>query len=347
MVDINSINNLIPLINLSDKNLARLADELTLENFAKGSVVIQEGDTDNDALYLLEGGVELSSSTSALTTVIQGGTDDAISPIAQSRPRQFTVKATTDISIIRIDNARLDRMAILDELTTSITQIRPVGSKKFEGDSDWLDVMLKNPAFSRLAQEQLAPLVLKMEPVSLKAGDIIIKQGDEGRFYFVLKQGKVNVSRKDADGKVKMLATLKEGDVFGEESLITSTDRNASIIAMNDVIIMKLAKTDFDQLLKEPLLSYVDKRGAEELVRQGGKLLDVRSLTEYKQGALKGSLNLPVPQLRAALDKLDTHIIYIICDRTGIQSEVAAFVMSQRGFDARVLKGGLAALASQ
>ena len=86
---------------------------------------------------------------------------------------------------------------------------------------------------------------------------------------------------------------------------------------------------------------------SEEIVRQGGKLLDVRSVTEYKQGALKGSLNLPVPQLRAALDKLDKRIIYIICDRTGIQSEVAAFVMSQRGFDARVLKGGLIALAGK
>lgn len=345
MVDIEILQNLIPLINLTEKNLERLASELKSETYEKGAILMEQGDTDNNALYLLEGGIELRSHGTTLSTVIQGGTDEAISPIAHSRPRQFTVKATTDVTIIKIDNARLDRMVVLDDLTTSVTQLHPLGAKKFAGDSEWLAEMLKNKAFSRLAETQLAPLVLKMEPVSVKAGDVVIKQGEEGKFYFVIKEGKINASRKEADGKVKILATLKNGDVFGEESLITGGDRNASIVAMNDGIVMKLAKDDFDQLLKEPLIAYVDKNGARELVSQGGKILDVRSAAEYKQGALKGSINIPVPELRAALKKLDTHIIYIVCCRTDIQSEVAAFVMSQRGFDARVLKGGLASLS--
>lgn len=344
MVEIETLKHLIPLINLSEKNLQRLASELEPVSYEKGTVLIEQGDTDNDAIYLIEGGVELRSHGTTLSSVIQGGTDEAISPIAHSRPRQFTVKATTDITIIKIDNARLDRMVILDELTTSITQLHPLGAKKFEGDSEWLAEMLKNKAFSRLAEAQLAPLVLKMQPVTIKAGDVLIKQGDEGKFYFVIKEGNINASRKEADGKVKILATLKKGDVFGEESLITGDERNASIVSMNDGIVMKLAKTDFDQLLKEPLLAYVDKSGAEEIVSHGGKVLDVRSAQEFKQGAIKGSINIPVPELRAALKKLDTHVVYVICCRTDIQSEVAAFVMSQRGFDVRVLKGGLAAL---
>jgi CRP-like cAMP-binding protein len=344
MIELEKLKLLIPLINLSEKNLQKLAQTLDPDVYDKGAIIVEQGDTDNDAIYLIEGGVELLSQGTAMSTVIQAGTDEALSPIAHSRPRQFTVKATTEAVIIRFDNATLDRMVVLDELTTSITQLHPLGAKQFEGDSEWLDEMLRNKAFSRLAQAQIAPLVLKMEPVSVKSGEIITRQGEEGNYYFVIKQGKVNVSRKEADGKVTILATLDKGDVFGEESLITGDARNANIVAMGDGIIMKLARQDFDLLLKEPLLSYVDKAGAQEIVRQGGKILDVRTPEEYKQGALKGSVNIPVAQLRAAFDKLDIHLVYVICCRTDIQSEVAAFVMSQNGFDARVLKGGLAAL---
>jgi len=344
MVDKEILRHLIPLINLSEENLDRLAAELEPETYEKGTVLIQQGDTDNDAMYLLSGGVELKSHGSAMVTVIQGGTDEAISPIAQSRPRQYTVKAVTEVSIIKIDNASLDRLVLLDELTTSITQLHPLGEKKFEGDSEWLAELLRNKAFSRLAESQLAPLVLKMEPVSVKAGEVIIKQGDTGRFYFVIKEGKVNASRKEADGKVKILATLKNGDVFGEESLITGDARNASLVAMSDCVLMKLAREDFDELLKDPLIAYLDKKGADELVRQGAKVLDVRPAAEYKQGAFKGSINIPLPDLRAAISKLDNHVIYIVFSNADIKSEVAAFVMSQRGFDARVLKGGMAAL---
>ena len=55
-----------PLHNLTDANLARLARRLHVEDVAKGAVLCREGDTDNAALYLLEGGVELRSKATSM-----------------------------------------------------------------------------------------------------------------------------------------------------------------------------------------------------------------------------------------------------------------------------------------
>jgi CRP-like cAMP-binding protein len=337
------LKNFTPLHTLTDEHLMRLAKRVVVEDVAKGTVVCAEGDTDNDTIYLLEGGVEMRSRSSSMSRLLQAGTPDAAFPVSPGRPRPYTATATTPARIFRIDSAKLERAVLLDEVSATITCVHEAGSA-FAGDNEWLEEMLASPAFGTMARERVAMLLLKLEPMHVKNGETVIRQGETGDYYYIVKKGQFTVSRKDEQGKVKLVNKLTRGHVFGEESLLTGDPRNASIVAMGDSIVMRLAKSDFEELLKKPLITHVTVEEAQERMHRGAGLLDVRSAIEFQQGAIKGSVNIPITELRMRLKQLDPVRPYVIYCRNGVQSEVAAFLLRQRGFEAVVLRGGLESL---
>ena len=89
------------------------------------------------------------------------------------------------------------------------------------------------------------------------------------------------------------------------------------------------------------------ERVSDHLFKQGAMVIDVRTPEEFKKGNLRGSVNIPLLSIRDGFDKLSKDKSYVLCCRRGIQSEVAAFLMRQKGFDVSVLKGGLATIASK
>ena len=341
MVDQKLLKNLVPLHNLSEGHLKRLASKLIVEELANGTVICREGDRNDHSIYLLEGGVELSSQSTTMKRVLQGGTEEACYPVANSLPRQFTVTATTKARIIRIDTRKLDRAVVLNELTTTITSVHDGQARKLSGNTEWLEEMLSSKVFSKLPRAKITPLMLRMEVVSVKAGHVVFKQGDAGDYYYVVKRGRFNISRKEPQGKVKIVGELNPGSVFGAEALISGQTRDTSIVAMSDGSLMRLSKRDFAELLKAPLLTFVVASEAQQMAAKGAGLLDVRPAAEYRAKALRNSINIPISQLHAKLGTLDRKRAYILCCNTGVQSEVAAFLLAENGFDVYVLKGGL------
>jgi CRP-like cAMP-binding protein len=347
MMEIAVLQRYTPLHNLSEANLERLARRVVIEEIPKGSPVCHENDTDNDSLYLLDGGVELKSSTSSMTRVVQAGSPDSFFPLAPGRPRPYTVIATMPVRLFRVDNASLDRVVLLDELSTTITRLRENDGQQFAGDSAWLEEMLANPAFQQFPRERLALILLRFELHSVKAGEAVIRQGDPGDYYYVVKEGRFAVARKDPQGKVQLLNELKQGAVFGEEALLLDSPRNASIIAVTDGLVMRLPRAEFEELLKYPMLNYVSATEAQVMLKAGAGLLDVRPAQEFRQGSLKGSQNLPIAELRKRMIELDPHRSYVLICRNGHMSEAAAFMLLQRGYRVTVLRGGLQAIRAR
>jgi rhodanese-related sulfurtransferase len=106
---------------------------------------------------------------------------------------------------------------------------------------------------------------------------------------------------------------------------------------------MRLGKSDFQTLLNEPLLQWVDYPKALEIVAAGGKWLDVRLPSEFQNFRIDGAVNIPLYFIRLKLNALDKDTPYVVCCDTGRRSSAAAYILSERGFEAYVLKGGLAA----
>jgi CRP-like cAMP-binding protein len=340
-IDAGLLRGLAPLYEVSGENLQRLAQLAVVEEYPHGGVVCRVGDTDDFALYVIAGGVELTAAGSTLKRRVQAGEGDSSFPLAHTRPRDSQVTALPGARILKLENRIIDRLLVFDEIATAVTDIRGPEQRPLHGDTQWVEEMSHSDAFHALPREKFGPLMLRMEAVPVGNGEVVIRQGEPGDFYFVVKEGRFAATRKDEYGKVRFLSELSRGDVFGEEALISGEARNASIVALADGILMRLARTDFDELLRKPLIIQVSLEEARRLARDGAGLLDVRLAEEARQSPLKGGINIPVSQLRGRLGELDRARRYVVCCRTGVKSEVAAFLLRQRGFDVCVLEGGI------
>ena len=137
------------------------------------------------------------------------------------------------------------------------------------------------------------------------------------------------------------LAELGKGETFGEEALISGARRNATVTMLTEGALMRLGKEDFNTLLEEPLLRWVDYERAQQIVAGGGVWLDVRLPSEYEHWHLEPSVNIPLYFVRLKLKTLDPSVRYVaVCDN-GRRSSAAAYILSERGFEAYVLRGGI------
>jgi len=171
---------------------------------------------------------------------------------------------------------------------------------------------------------------------------VVIKQGEEGDYFYIIVQGKCAVTREtpmSRDG-IK-LAELGVGDTFGEEALIAEAKRNATVTMTTDGVLMRLNKQDFRELMNQPLLQWVSPEQARELVKSGGRWLDVRLPSEFQNLAIEGALNVPLYLIRLKLTTLDRKTPFIVYCDTGRRSSAAAYILVERGFDAYVLRGGV------
>ena len=131
---------------------------------------------------------------------------------------------------------------------------------------------------------------------------------------------------------------------FGEEALGAGVKRNATVAMKSDGVLLRLAKPDFEALLKAPLLHRLSRSAAEARVAAGqATWLDVRYPVEFAQDGLPGAINVPLNEIRSAYGILDAGREYIVYCQSGRRSSAAAFLLAQHGFSACCLEGGLAA----
>jgi rhodanese-related sulfurtransferase len=108
-----------------------------------------------------------------------------------------------------------------------------------------------------------------------------------------------------------------------------------------DGAVMRLGKEDFKKLLNEPMLDWVTASEAEDIIREGGQWLDVRLPSEFENQHLEGALNIPLYFIRLKISMLDKGKKYVVCCDTGRRSSAGAYILSERGFQAYVLQGGI------
>lgn len=336
------LTELVPLGSLSEEGFNEVIGHAVVERVGVGRRLFRQGDTDGDTVYVLAGEVELTANDGD-RRVIVGGEDQGRYALANLKPRRYTAVTLTDATLIRVDSQLLDRVVGWDQVIRTEVDGYEVTDLGDGQDTAWMVRLMHSKVLRQLPTASLRPLFTCMERVEYASGDTVIRQGDAGDFYYLIVSGRCLVSRKSErrDGTVE-LATLGEGDSFGEEALISGAPRNATVTMLTAGVLMRLAKKDFVELLEEPLLKRVKPRQASAKVKAGAGILDVRLESEYRNGTLKGAVNLPLYLLRLKASALDPKRPYVVFCDTGARSAAAAFLLSERGFEAYVLDGGLA-----
>ncbi len=115
----------------------------------------------------------------------------------------------------------------------------------FHRKSDRIDRLAKVPLFKGFSKRELRLIDQRADEVHIKAGRTLARQGERGREFLLILEGRARVER---DGKV--IARLKDGDVFGEMSLIDNEPRSASVIAEGPMVLMVVSRPVFGDMLE-------------------------------------------------------------------------------------------------
>jgi CRP-like cAMP-binding protein len=343
-LELGLLRSFSPLDGLKSENLHSLARKTVLRELTVGRVLFKEGDTDKRSYYLVSGVVELLHENRTVL-VIRGGAPEARNAIGPSNPRRYTARVVSDrIEYVSIDSDMLDMMLTWDQTGSyEVNELKGVDDAGTTSD-DWMTTLLQTKAFHKIPPANIQAIFMRMQRADFKAGEVVIKQGDEGDYFYVIVKGQCLVTRETPLNKQGIkLAELGMGDTFGEEALISDAKRNANVSMITDGTLMRLSKEDFRTLLNEPMLEWVDLAQARRIVEGGGQWLDVRLPSEFENYRIDGAVNLPLYFMRLKLKTLDRNMHYVVCCDTGRRSSAGAYILSERGFQTSVLKGGLAA----
>ncbi len=339
-LDTELLRTFSPLDGLKRENLAALARKVQIRELSPRQFLFKEGDTEKRTVYVVSGSLELISDGN-VEEIIKGGTAAARNPVAAVFPRRVSARARDRVQYISIDSDLLDVMLTWDQTGSyEVSELNDKGGGS--GGDDWMTMLLQTKAFHKIPPANIQAIFMRMQQINYKAGDVVLKQGAEGDYFYVLTRGRCLVTRETPLNKDGIkLAELGVGDTFGEEALISDAKRNATVTMTTDGAVMRLGKDDFRNLLNEPMLDWVSLSEGEEIVKNGGLWLDVRLPSEFENNHKEGAINIPLYFIRLKINALDQSKKYVLCCDTGRRSSAGAYILSERGYQSYVLKGGI------
>lgn len=351
-LDIRVLAGLEPISSFSPARLRELLDYCHIETIREGDDPFKVHGLQGQSVYLVDGELELTYHDGN-KVVVGARSEWAKHPLGKRQPYIVSATALRESQLLRVDDDLLDRMVTYDQFaqqdlaeashtanktkehTDASTSVkRLLGSHMFSADN------LKSGPLAHLPMTNVSALLQRIEAIAVWADDIIIREGDEGDYYYLIDSGRAQVTRR-IGGVDMQLADLKAGDVFGEEALLSGARRNATVTMKSNGLLLRLGRQDFLALLQEPLLHKLNYEQAMQAVEQGAIWLDVRHPPEYRYDKLRGAINVPLNEIRNAIGVLERSKKYIAYCQSGKRSAAAAFILAQAGYDVQVLDGGL------
>jgi CRP-like cAMP-binding protein len=238
----------LPLFRFMPDDIRELvADSFVPATFGFGSLIVREGDP-ADAFYVI-----LSGSARALKAGEHGeevplnvmGPGDSFGEVAllEDTTRTATVRAKDEVQAMRLDRA------VFDALVVRNPEIRDY-LEMHARQHHLRDFFRLNSAFARLPRPALAALLNELEPVQAARGDTVVQQGEPGGPMYIVKEGKLRAYR-DQEGRRDDVGYLRTGDFFGERALLMREPRAATVEAVSDCGLLRLAPESLERLTSE------------------------------------------------------------------------------------------------
>jgi CRP-like cAMP-binding protein len=230
----------------------------------EGSVKVLGKDKDGRDIFL----VTLNAGTSFGEFALFGRIDTNVSVIAEEPCRILEIPREIVLKLAKTRSAMIDDLKTL--FRHRILQ----------------NALARVPLFSQLTPQNRQKIVKHFKPVRAKHGTILMREGEPGDSMYFIAAGEVGVytslteaddgSTPDTDSDQLLLATLKIGDFFGEQALVTNNPRSATVIALTDVALLQFSKPDLEAVIKEHpwIESEIQVEAFEHLMRKNISILN-------------------------------------------------------------------------
>lgn len=232
---------------LGSEEFQKVVAKFQVGQIPKGTVVIKEG-TRGDSFFVIGSGEvrvyrTLPSGRKVTLARLSEGAFFGEMAFFTNAVRTASVETTVDSTLLRIN--RKDLSGLMEEYPNVQEVIRNFFKQRA------LDTLLKTmPLFASLEPEERQALIPKFEMEEAEPGTLIVEEGSEPDHLYLIFQGEVEVSTlHEEKGPIK-LATLKNGDYFGEISIIQNRPHTADVTAAKKTFLFKLPKKVFSELIQ-------------------------------------------------------------------------------------------------
>jgi CRP-like cAMP-binding protein len=133
-----------------------------------------------------------------------------------------------------------------------------------------ISFLLETPLFADLDPAELAEVVRIMQVQRLRDGQVVFTEGSRGDAWFVIFEGKAEVTKEMPFGPPRQLAMIDERSCFGEMAILDGSDRSATVTARGELTLFRFRKVLFEELMAEGSLA------AYKLVAAMARLLSQR-----------------------------------------------------------------------
>lgn len=228
-----------------------VARNLKLKQLRAGEALLREGERGQTVYLILNGRAEvfkqnLEGEEVKLAELEEGEVIGEMALVTAS-PRVATVLAGPWLEVLELS------ASILGELGPSAIHLQQVLSQQVCGRMI-RNLMKISPVFNVIPIENRGELISRFETKLFNAGEEIIIEGQLGRGLFVILDGLVEISLKKK-GQRHLLNRLREGEIFGEISLLRNTPATATCTAVRRSMLMILSREGFQSLAQRyPML---------------------------------------------------------------------------------------------
>jgi CRP-like cAMP-binding protein len=236
----------VPLFDdLSQPAFVALVNELSYRRFAAGQQILREGDPGRSFFVIVEGRVriwkQLENGKDILLAHLDEGAFFGEMALLSGAPRTANVSAEKDTELLELSDVVLQKLA--REHPGVVTSL-----KNFYRQRLLSNVMAISPLFRDFDPAGRRQIIEKFRLRQASGGEVLIGEGKYSDGLYVVLHGAVTVSTS-AKGAPVELARLREGDIFGEMSLLTRKPAAASVTAPSNALLLRLPRESFQELV--------------------------------------------------------------------------------------------------
>ena len=325
------LNEWAPICNLPKRYQDEILNRSEVKEYKAGEMIFMAKGNDEKDYYLFEGSVEFINEKREQVKTTRHSGQQSLELIDHQRPRIYTVKAEENCKVFVTRRTFFDTLNSANSGKASLPEVE-VSEIDMEGSGNWMLHMLNSSVFSNLPPENLQQIFINMDTVKVPAGSVIVKQGKPGDYFYLIQHGDCVISQQGKNGEKKELYHLGTGETFGERSLITGESSDVSVEMLSDGVVMRISKDNFNELVKEPLLDQISIDEANSLIEAGASWIDVRDADQYREQAIKNSLNIGLNNIYTAVKGLNINTKYVLCGNSPSHAMASAFLLSIKGF---------------
>ena len=197
-----------------------------------------------------------------------------------------------------------------------------------------VEIISRVPVFTALNTKELGAVSSVMIVREFSPDEVIVHEEDtESQTLFIIGTGSVHVAVISSEGKQTILATLKQGEFFGEMALLDGEPRSASVVAAEPCTLLMLYRKSFmDLLMKYPKISIQMLTEMSKRLRKSNRHINTLSLMSVYGRVADVLMQLAKDSGKKAgtmmiIENRPTH--QVIADMAGTSRETVSRILSQ------------------